>query len=151
MAHTNDDTVVADFLFNLINTNKVTLGLNEVYYGNQTMIPVANAAVITPGGKSRVLSGVQGPGGQTTNTLNVIIAVHRSKVGVEDTERHAVDNIATAVERLVHQDVTCGGIIIHGMIDDVSRGESPLANGSMFRSVVMSFSGETKLSLIPPP
>lgn len=149
MAHTDDDVVVAEFLYNLILTNKVTLSLDEVYYGNHNMIPVGKAAVITAAGKSRVLSGVGGPRGQFTNTLNVLIAVHLSKVGDEATERRAVDAIATEVEKLVHQDVTLGGIIIHGFIGEVSRGESPMANGSMFRSVLMSYSGTTKLILTP--
>lgn len=149
MAHTDSDIVVAQYIFDLIEANKGDLGIQAVYYGNQIMIPNASAAVVTAMGKRRDLAGVSAPGGRTMNTLNVNIAMHWSKVGSEDIERKAADDHATDLETLIHSDVTCGGIIIHGFITSVERGESALANDSMFRSVVMEFVGQTKTYLSP--
>lgn len=150
MPHTDDDTIVADAIFDLITANKVTLLLDDVLYGNQALIPRASAAVVVPGGKRRELAGVSSPGGRTNNTLIVEINLHWSKVGDEATERRAVDDRATAVERLIHTDTTLGGIIVHGFIDQVDRGETLMANNSMFRSVRMMFTGVTKTYLSPP-
>lgn len=150
MAHTDDDTVVALAIRDIILANATTLLLDDVLYGRHNTIPHASGAVITPGGKRRSLAGVSGPGGRTTNSLMVEVALHWSKVGDEETERKAVDDRATAVERLLHTDTTLGGIIIHGFVVSVDRGETQMASGSMFRSVMMVFDGTTKTYLSPP-
>jgi hypothetical protein len=150
MAHTDDDTVVAIYIQDLITANKAVLVLDDVLYGRHNNIPHASAAVIIPGGKRRVLAGVSAPGGRTENALMVEIGLHWSKVGDEETERKAVDARATAVERKLHEDVTLGGLIIHGYVVSVERGETQMASGSMFRSVQMVFQGTTKTYLSPP-
>jgi len=150
MAHTDRDEVIADYIWNLINNNKVALQLDEVLYGNHNMITMASAAVITAMGKRRRLSGVSAPGGRTENDLIVIIAMHWSKVGDEATERRNADNRARLIENKLHEDTTLGGNIIHGYVTEVDRGESEMATGSMFRSVRMTYVGTTKTYLSPP-
>lgn len=151
MPHTDDDTVVALYIFNLITTNMVALQLNDVLYGNHNNIPSASAAVVTSGGKLRSVVGVQAPGGRSENQLVVQIALHWSKVGDEATERQAADDRATALEQLLHEDTTMGGLVIHGFVEDVNRGESQMANNSMFRSVVMTWRGKTRTAITPTP
>lgn len=148
MTHTDDDTVLALAIKNILIANKAALELDDVLYGNHNMIPRASAAIVTAMGKNRALQGVAAPRGVTMNTLNVIISLHYSKVTDEETGRIAADNHATTIENLIHVDTTVGGIIIHGYITDVARGETEF-NGSMFRSVIMTYSGITKLPLIP--
>lgn len=144
MAHTNDDTLLATAIRNIIAANKLSLGINDVLYGNQLMIPSASAVVVKASGKNQTLVGVQGPGGRTNNSLNIGIDIHRSKVGDEETERRIIDDTATAIEHLLNADVTVGGIIIHGYITNVDRGETAFMNNSMFRSVVMMYIGTTR-------
>lgn len=150
MAHTDDDTVIANYIQTVIEANKVALLLDDVLYGRHNNLPRASAAVIIPGGKRRVLAGVSAPGGRTENSLVVEIGMHWSKVGDEETERKAVDARATAIERKLHEDTTLGGLIIHGYVVSVERGETQMANGSMFRSVQMVYQGTTKTYLSPP-
>jgi hypothetical protein len=149
MAHTDDDTLVAIAIRDLLETNKETLQLDDVLYGNHNLIPRASAAIVTAGGKTRQLAGVSAPGGRTENNLIVAIQLHWSKVGNEEEERIAADQRGTAVERLIHADTTVSGLIIHGYINQVERGET-IVNNSMFRSVIMSFVGITKTYLSPP-
>lgn len=148
--HTDDDTVAAQFIFDLLTTNKTTLLLDDVLWGNHNMIPRASAAVVQALGKRRQLAGVSAPGGRTLNELLVSVELHWSKVGDEQTERKEVDARGTAVERLVHADTTLGGIIIHGFFEQVDRGETQFINNSMFRSVRMAFVGQTKTYLSNP-
>lgn len=150
MAHTDRDEVIAEAIYNLILANKDTFELDDVFYGNQNMIPRASAAVVMASGKRRVLAGVSAPGGRTENSMMVSVSLNWSKVGDEATERRAVDDRAYEIEKLLHADTTLGGIIIHGYVADVERGESSIANGSMFRSVVMSYIATTKTYLSPP-
>lgn len=146
MAHTDKDEVVAQAIETLLTTNKVALLLDDVLYGNQNMIPHASAAVVTALGKRRQLAGVSAPGGRVLNQLMVSVDLHWSKVGDEETERKAADARGTAVETLIHSDTTLGGIIIHGFITQVDRGETQFSNG-MFRSVRMIFEGQSKTYL----
>lgn len=146
---TDQDEVVAEFIFNLINDNKETLGVEDVLYGNHVMIPRSSAAVVTAMGHNRALAGVAAPGGVTMNTLIVMIDLHWSKVGDESTQRREADAKGTILERKIHADTTCGGLIIHGFINQVDRGET-VFNGSMFRTVRMLFNGTTKTYLSPP-
>ncbi len=150
MAHTDNDTVVAEAITTLIEDNLALLQLNAVYYGNHNNIPVAAGAVVTPGGHRRTLAGVSGPGGRTENSLMVDVAIHYSKVGDEATERRAVDALGYTLEKLLHVDTTLGGIVIHGFVQQTERGETIMANNSMFRSVRLLYVATTKTYLSPP-
>lgn len=147
MAHTSDDTIVAKAIETLLTTNMVALQLNDVLYGNHIVIPRASAAVIMPLGKRRQLAGVSAPGGRTLNQLIVGVDLHWSKIGDEETERKNADDRGTAVETMLHADTTLGGIVIHGFVTQVDRGESQFANNSMFRSVRMVYEAQTKTYL----
>lgn len=149
MSHTDDDTEVALAIRDLLVTNKVTLQLDDVLYGNHNLIPRASAAIVTAGGKTRQLAGVSAPGGRTENNLLIAVQLHWSRVGDEETERIAADERGTALERLIHTDTTIGGLVIHGYITQVDRGDS-IINNSMFRSVIMQFVGITRTYLSPP-
>src|SRR6185503_5567674 len=144
MTHTDNDTVLALAIRDIIEANKGALGLDIVLYGYHNLIPTSTAAVVMARGKTRALAGVQGPGGRTLNKLMIGIDIHRSKVGDEETERIAVDETATTLEDLINNDTTVGGLIIHGFFDRVDRGDTSFMNGSMFRTVVMSYTGTTK-------
>lgn len=150
MAHTDNDVVMATAIRDLILANAATLLLDDVLYGNHNNIPRASAAVITPGGHRRQLAGVSAPGGRTENTLMCDIALHWSKVGDEEAERRAVDERAYEVEKLLHADTTLGGLVIHGFVQQVERGETLMANNSMFRSVRLFYAATTKTYLSPP-
>jgi len=150
MTHTDDDTVVAEAIYQLILANQTDLLLDDVLYGNHNNIPHASAAVVTASGKRRELAGVSAPGGRTENTFTIEIGLHWSKVGDEATERRAADSRGKALEKKIHEDTSLGGIIIHGFINQVERGETQMASGSMFRTVRMIYTGETKTYLSPP-
>lgn len=143
MPHTDNDTTLAIAIRTIIQNNMISLGINDVLYGNHTQVPSDRTVIVKALGRQKQLVGVQGPGGRTDNSLNVQIEVHISAVGDEETLRKEVDDLATAIEDLLNNDVTVGGIIIHGYITDVGRGET-FINNSMFRSVIMSYSGKTR-------
>lgn len=150
MAHTDRDDVVAQAIFDLINDNREVLEIETVLYGNHTLIPTNATAIVIPEGKSRSLVGVGEPGGRTENELFVTIQLHWSKVGEEADERKKVDDRAYELEKIIHTDTTLNGIVIHGFVFRVERGESIFNTGSMFRTVIMSYSGKTRTYLSPP-
>lgn len=146
MAHTEYTSVVAKAIFDKLLLNIDTLKLQDVLYGNQLMIPRSPAVVVTPGPKRRDLVGVQGPGGRTHNTLVVYVDVLDSKVDDETTQRLILDQTAETIERKIHEDVTLGGIIIHGFFKVWNPGET-FIQGGMFRTVRMTFEGQSRTLL----
>lgn len=140
---------MAQAIFDKIVLNQEDLYIDDVLWGNQNMVPRKTAVIVMAMGKRRSLAGATGPGGRTLNILMATLEVRRSKVGIEAVERREVDATATAVERLLHQDVTLGGIIIHGFVEEVQRGEIENDSG-MFRTVRMLFAGQTKTYLTDP-
>jgi len=154
MAHTKYVTVLAKAIFDNILAVKDDLELDEVYFGDQRLIPAATACVVMAGPKTTTLAGVAGPGGRVFRDMVVIIDVHRQIVantlqtdaGTEAAERLKVEQLAEGVEDFIHQDVTVGGLIIHGFINSSEPADTMFTN-SAFRTVRMMFMGRTKLNL----
>ena len=144
--HTDKVTPVAIFIKDLLIANRTSLGLRDVLFGDQNMIPETPFAVVNCGPKRRQLAGVSAPGGRTMNSLTVFIDIHSSAVGSEADERLKLDQLADLIETKIHADPTCGGIIIHGFVTDWDPGQFFIGN-SMFRTVRMTFVGETKTYL----
>src|SRR5258706_14806967 len=97
--HTDDDTVVAKAIETLLNANKTALLLEDVLYGDHTMVPRNSAAIVQPGGKQRALAGVAATGGRTENNLVVEVALHWGKVGDAETDCKDEDDRGSALER----------------------------------------------------
>lgn len=148
MSLTDRTTVLATYIQGLINTNKVTLGIDEVLYGDHENLAKATIAVVNSGSKDRRISGVAMSGGMTTNMMRVLITLYNSKVGPEAVERLRVDDLAEDVEALLHADTTMGGLIIHGFVETMDPGYR-FKSGSMFRVTQMIFVGQSKTRLTP--
>ncbi len=146
MTHTDQVSVLSLAIQSLLTNNKTTLGLADVLFGNQTMIPNSPTAVVIPGPKRKVLAGVAAPGGRTMNTLIVYIDVQNMRVGVEATERLFVTQLAETVETFLNKDTTVGGIVIHGFVEQAIPGETFLQNGE-FRRGRLVVAAQTKTYL----
>lgn len=149
MAHTDKSTVLAIALRDKIIANKEALGLatdDFVAYGDHNNIPGGRAITVASGTKTRELAGVAGPGGRTLNTMEVVISVFSMVLEQEQIARLAVDQMAEAVEALLHTDTTVGGIIIHGFVRDWVPGII-YRETSMFRVVQLHFVGQTKTNV----
>jgi hypothetical protein len=146
MPHTSFTSVLALAIYDKILANKVDLGLKDVLFGEQTMIPSTPTAVVYPGPKHRDLAGVSAPGGRTHNMMTVYVELFGSAVGPEAIERLALDQVAEAVETVLHADVTMGGIIIHGFVNDWTPSNARIAS-SQFRLLRMTYIGRSKTYL----
>lgn len=146
MAHTDKTTVVAQYILSLITTNKSSLGLDNVLYGDQNEIPPGKTAVVATGRKDRVLQRVAFPGGGTRNRMIVMITVYNNTTGDEATKSLQTDQVAEAVEHLLHQNTTMGGNIIHGFVETWDPGYN-FRRGSMFRATQLTFVADTKTNL----
>lgn len=148
LANTDLATVLAEYIQNLIIDSKTALGLKEVYFGDQLNIPVTPVGVVMPGTKRRELAGVSGPGGRTLNALTVYIDILSSRVAPQETASKELFQLAEAVESFLHIDVTMGGLVIHGFVQEWDPGIAFMQNGQ-FRMVRMTWVGQSKTYLSP--
>lgn len=145
--NTDFTSVLAAYIYDLIVANKYDLGIEDVLYGNNNMVPRNMTVVVTPGRKVRFLQGVSAPGGRVKNELTVLIDVITSDVlSGEKDARLATDQLAEAVEKLLHADTTMGGLLIHGFVHTWDPGET-FINNSMYRMVRMTYTGESRTYL----
>lgn len=146
MAHTEYTSVLAKAIYDKLVLNQTALALADVLYGNHNDIPRSPTVVVIPGLKTRQLVGVQGPGGRVENDLIVYIDIHDSKVKDETTQRLVLDKKAEEVEKKIHEDVTMGGLIIHGFVHSWDPGQAFFQSGE-FRSVRLTYSGRSRTLL----
>lgn len=148
MATTDRGTVVAAFILDLIEDNKVTLGVDTVLYGIHDKIPTGICVAVTTGRKTRAREGVASPGGQTRNRMITLVTVYNSRIGDEGTERLFVDQLAEEIEALIHQDITLAGIVFDCFVEDIDPGFT-YKQGTQFRSVQMTVTAMTKTRVTP--
>lgn len=148
MALTDKATVVAKAIEELLLANKDSLGLDQVYYGDQLNFPNAKCAAVRVGRKTRERAGVAGPGGRMMNYMPVIINVYNSTVTDEANGRYVVDQLAEAIEDLLHQDITLGGVTLDGFVSE-SDPDPIFRQGSMFRTVQLTYLARSKTNLTP--
>lgn len=146
MAHTDKSTVLAQYIFSLITTNKTALGLDSVLYGEHNEIPSGKTVAVTTGRKDRSLARVAYPGAGTQNRMIVLITIYNNTLGDEATKSLETDQLAEAVEHLLHQNTEMGGNIIHGFVESWDPGYK-FKTGSMFRATQLIFVGQTKTNL----
>lgn len=145
--HTHKSTVLAKAIEQKLVDNMGTLGLLDVLYGDQLMLPKSPAAVVTPGVKNRPLMGVSAPGGRVENRMTVFIDVlSQDALSSEADARLQLQQLAEDVEDTLHEDVTMGGIIIHGYVNIWDPGTT-FIQASKFRTVRMTYIGISKTYL----
>lgn len=138
---------VADFITNKIDTNKDTLGVRQVLMGKHNMVPLSPTVRVVPAPRRRNLVGVSAPGGRVENLFTTYVDVMISDALVGEAEgMRAVELLANQVEILIHNDVTLGGLIIHGFFVEADPGEEFIQN-SKYRVVRLTHTGVSRTYL----
>ena len=115
--------------------NQVSLGLGAVYYGDQRRIAQKFTACIEPGEDRAELQGMMR---RVTRTVTVYILLYGVLISAEDASREATDEVAEAIEALLNQDSTLGGLFTHCYVTLVESGYSP-KDGSMVSTCRITF------------
>jgi hypothetical protein len=118
----------------------VALGLQDVWYGDQEMVPRTPAVAVEPGSKARVIAGTSR---STENRLTVYLMVYVAKIQDVQATRKTTDQIAEAIEVHLHNDPTLGGLVIFSMVSSVESGYA-IRGGTLMRSARMTWEGLSK-------
>lgn len=105
-------SVVATKVHDLLEENKVSLGLQDIYYGDQDKIP-RQPACVEAGSKGQELNGAPR---RTAVTMEVFVIVYHEKVADNEENQRKAELLAEAVEDLLHQDSALDGLVIHSMV-----------------------------------
>jgi hypothetical protein len=123
------------------------LGFEDVFYGDQDLIPRTPAAAVESAGLARELQGIA-TGGMTRNELSVYIFVYHCPIQSAQKTRKECDQFAEQVQRLLHNDVTLGGLVIHGFCNNSEPGVA-VRGGAAMRAHRITWMGISKTRLAP--
>lgn len=129
----------AQALVTKFKNNSVVLGLadDSVYYGDQTLIPRSPTLCVEPDNKEQELRG----GSRRVNaTVRHYILLYHSEVRSPQSNRLEADQLAEAVEDLIHADATLGGLLIHSYVTGIDSGY-PTKQGVQWRGSRITFEG----------
>ena len=141
MPHTDQLVTIVDYVKAKMETNAVALGLVDVYYGDQNLIPQTPAVAVE--GLAKVRNLREGTTSHRTfNTFRVLLMVYLSRLDNNETTQRDVELKAEAIEALLHDDVTMGGNVIHGFVTDIEPGRAMRSN-VLLRAARMVWQGQT--------
>jgi hypothetical protein len=127
----NDSYVdMAKFLEALLVTNRVSLGLSAVFFGDQANVPSTPTACVDPGGKSRTLNGAPR---RTLVTLTNYVIIYHYEVKSLQQVREDADRLAETVETLIHSDSFMGDSVLDSLVIAVESGYLSRRN-SLYRA-----------------
>lgn len=114
-----------------------------MYYGDQTILDKTPAVCVSPGNKQR---GWEGASLGTRNVIETYVYVYYGKIQDVQTNLHAAQTLADAIEPVVHADVTLGGLVIGTLC---TQNEPGVINkmGSLLMGNRMTFESFSKTRL----
>lgn len=110
--NTDSSEVVANYIYsNILNqpTLKTSLNIQDVWYGDQSILPRTPAVCVAPGPKRREF---QGSSFRLLNTIETYVWVYWGQYQDIQANLHSATTLAESVELAVHSDLTLGGNVI---------------------------------------
>lgn len=139
---------LAQIVETILNTNKVALGLQSIYFGDQERIPYTPCACVEPGGKERRLTGMPR---RTEVTLTCYIIVYLYNLASPEDVREDADGKAEQIEAVLHadaqlRDASLEPRVIDSMVTSVDSGYQPKRN-SLYRASRLTFEARSQVLL----
>ena len=110
---------VGTALKELVKSWQSELGIIDVFYGDQVLIPRTPAVCIEPTQKQREYAGVPYA---TQNTLEVALLIYFCVLGNSQEARMDCDALAEKIEAKLHLDKQLGGLVIQGHCTQIESG-----------------------------
>lgn len=128
-------------LFNVSATKKA-IGLKQIYYGEQSLIPEVPTLTVEAGDKRREL---RSTGMDTLVEIPVYLVIFHSRLADYQDVLVEADTLTEAIEDELHKaaNITLGGLIIHGFVSSVEPGYSS-RGATVFVSHRLTFTVTTR-------
>lgn len=145
VALTESSPVLTDYIYNMLNAPamKTSLGVKDVWYGDQTKVPQVPCLVVESGTSRRTLTGAP-----SRTDINFVVHVTVYHAAISDTQanRRACDTLARAVEAQLHSDKQMGGNVIHGFCTSIEPGFA-FKGGALMHATRVTWEGLSKVMI----
>ena len=140
--HTTDVTWA---IYKLLEDNKESFNIRQVFDGDRIVIPETPVICVTAGDKRRELYAT----GRTTRVeFTVYVMIYHKRIQTVEKNDREAQELAEALEDFLHlfENSTLDGLVIHGY---VTRSEPGYANrsNSVMRTTRLTWEGESRHSL----
>jgi hypothetical protein len=132
-------TDVTQRIVDILDEFKNDLGIANVYYGRQEIIPEFPAVQVDATNKRRTLAG---PGSTHRFSLNfsIGILIEHGKMQPSTITKQDVEIMAERVESKLHEDFYLGGLVIFGWVASIDYGVT-IRNSVMYRATRLGWEG----------
>lgn len=146
MAELTDSlTVFADYTMNLLSdpTFMTVQGIQRVNYGDVDKVDVVPLVCVEPSSKPRAFNGTPR---RTEVNFEVYVLIYYGTLAGTQANRRQTDLIAEAVEKRLHSDPQCGGLVISSLVTGIDSG---VANkgGAILRASRLTWTGKSQVQL----
>jgi hypothetical protein len=151
VALTDSSEVVATFIADLLSANKASLPtpVQDVWYGDQQLLPHTPAICVAPGMKTREF---QGASLRTLNVFETLVWVYFCKLQDVQENLHGCTAVMDAVDYMVQtnngSDNTLGGIVT-SVICMQSEPGIATKQGALMMAARLAFRSQSKTMLLP--
>lgn len=121
-------------------------GIQQVFYGDVDNVGPTPLVCVVPGSKARVL---QGAPRKTEVNFELVVIVYLGRLADTEATLQASDAAAEAVETRLHSNQTCGGIVIHSLVTDLTSGVTN-KGGNLIRATRLTWTAKSQV-LLPYP
>jgi len=148
-----DVSVLTQYIVDMLSADPslgglLTTPLQDVWYGDEALIPRFPTVTVESSGITSILSGAPY---RTDNDIRIILIVYASKVQPGETTRKEADQLAYSVRSKLHTDRTLGGLVIHGFVSSIEYGytvrRTTGATAALIRAARLTWDGKNKLML----
>lgn len=149
---TDRTLVVAERFYDVLNANKVSLGIADVWFGDQELVPRTPSLCVEPGLKRREMRGVPD---MTLLEIDTYFLIYHSKLsttGGEQQQRRNCIGFAEAIETYLNQNhlrlhaANGDQLTLYGYCVEVDPGYA-YKSDSRFHAVQMTWRSTSKKSL----
>lgn len=147
MTLTDQVDVFTNAVWSLLQANKESLGLQDVWMGDQDRLPRTPCCSVEPGMKMRELNGVPR---RYQVQLEAYIMVYLDRIQDTQNNQRQVLVLSEAIEAVLHSDSTVGGIVIDSVVVESNPGYVS-RSGTLMSAVRLTFRGMSQKMLPYPP
>lgn len=140
MPQSDKPTVVSQYIYDYLSDGRQMLGIEDVWDGDEQLIPRVPAVCVIMGNYGRLLSGAPF---RTDNTFDIFLMMYHGQIQDSQLNQRQCILRAEAVMDYLHLDKTMGGNVIHGYVTSIEPGAVRLGTSLMFVTRI-TWSGLTK-------
>jgi hypothetical protein len=146
MPNTDSTEVVTNYIYQMMQAVAETFSpeqIQDVFYGDQTLLSKTPAICVVPGVKHREFHGASL---QTMNTFETLVYVYYCKLQDVQLNTHGCVALADAIEKQVHSDITLGGNVISILCEQNEPGIAT-KNGDLMMAARLQFHSQSRTRL----